>query len=114
VAALRASGAAGHQYAFLQFTNKSATACSLTGYPGVELLKGGAPLGNPASRSGKAPTIVQLAPGHSATAQLVDTSTCNADKSESVQIIVPNRSEKVVLPLSIRGCALTIDPVVAS
>ena len=113
VAALRASGAAGHQYAFLQFTNKSAKTCSLTGYPGVELIKAGAVLGSPAARSGKPVTKVQLAPGHSATAQLVDASTCNAQNSDSVQIYPPNRTQKVVVPLSLRGCALSIDPVIA-
>lgn len=113
VAALRGSGAAGHQYAFLQFTNKSAKACTLTGFPGVQLLRAGAPLGKPAVRSSKPATRVQLMPGRSAQARLVVDSTCNAEKSDSVQIYPPNRTEKVTVPLSIRGCALTIDPVVA-
>jgi hypothetical protein len=114
VVALRGSGAAGHQYAFLQFTNKAAKSCSLTGFPGVQLLRAGALLGKPATRAAKPATTVQLAPGHSATARLVDDSTCNAEKSDSVQIYPPNRTEKVVVPLSVRGCALTIDPVVPS
>ena len=113
VVALRGSGAAGHQYAFLQFTNKSAKVCTLIGFPGVQLLRAGAPLGKPAVRSTKPATKVQLAPGRSATARLVDDSTCEAEKSDSVQIYPPNRTEKVTVPLSIRGCALTIDPVVA-
>ncbi|MDQ1720673.1 MAG: hypothetical protein QOI26_407 [Pseudonocardiales bacterium] len=112
VAALRASGAAEHQYAFLQFTNKSAKTCSLTGFPGVQLVKAGAPLGKPAARTSTAVTKVWLAPGRSATAQLVDSSTCNADNSDSVAIYPPNRTERVVVPLSVRGCALSIDPVV--
>jgi Protein of unknown function (DUF4232) len=113
VVALRGSGAAGHQYAFLQFTNRSARTCTLTGFPGVQLLRGGALLGKPATRSTKPVATVRLAPGHSATARLVDDSTCNAEKSDSVQIYPPNRTEKVVVPLSVRGCALTIDPVLA-
>lgn len=113
VQALRGSGAAGHQYAFLQFTNKSAKTCSLTGFPGVELIKAGAPLGKPATRSDKAVATVRLAPGTSATARLVDASTCQAEKSDAVQVIPPNLTDKVLLPLSLRGCALTIDPVVA-
>jgi hypothetical protein len=112
VEALRASGAAGHQYAFLQFTNRSATACSLTGYPGVQLVKAGAPLGQPAVRSGLPVHRVQLAPGHSVTARLVVASTCEADKSDSVAIYPPNRTERVVVPLSVRGCPMSIDPVV--
>ncbi len=114
IEALRASGAAGHQYAFLQFTNTSTRTCSLTGYPGVQLVKAGKPIGQPAVRSGKPIRKVQLAPGHSVTAQLVDASTCEADKSDSVAIYPPNRTERVVVPLSVRGCALTIDPVVAA
>ena len=114
VQALRGSGAAGHQYAFLQFTNKSAKSCSLTGFPGVQLLRGGALLGKPATRAKKPTTTILLAPGRSATARLVDDSTCNAEKSDSVQIYPPNLTHKFVAPLSIRGCALTIDPVVAS
>jgi hypothetical protein len=42
---------------------------------------------------------------------LTNDSTCNADNSDSVQVIVPDRTEKVVLPLRMRGCPLTIDPV---
>jgi hypothetical protein len=113
VQALRGSGAAGHQYAFLQFTNKSARTCSLTGFPGVQLLRAGALLGKPAARANKPVTGVQLAPGRSATARLVDASTCEAEKSDSVQIIPPNQTQKFLVPLSIRGCALTIDPVIA-
>jgi Protein of unknown function (DUF4232) len=114
VEALRGSGAAGHQYAFLQFTNTSATACSLTGFPGVQLRVAGAALGKPATRSDKVVATVKLAPGTSAIARLVDASTCQAAKSDSVQVFPPNLPEKFLVPLSIRGCALTIDPVVAS
>lgn len=113
VAALRASGAAGHQYAFLQFTNRSAKTCSLTGFPGVQLLRSGAPLGQPAVRSSVAATTVRIKPGGSVTAQLVDDSTCNSANSDSVQVIAPNRTAKVVVPLSLRGCSLSIDPVTA-
>jgi hypothetical protein len=55
-----------------------------------------------------------LLPGAGATALLSNDSTCNAENSDSVQIIPPNRTEKFVLPLRLRGCALTIDPVAAS
>jgi hypothetical protein len=111
VRALRASGAAGHQYAFLSFTNTSATPCSLTGFPGVRLLRAGAPLGSAAQRSAKPANRVQIAPGDSVTAQLMDDSTCNADNSDAVEVIPPNRTERFVLPLTLRGCSLHIDPV---
>lgn len=111
VRALRASGAAGHQYAFLSFTNTSASPCSLTGFPGVRLLRAGAPLGPEAQRTAKPVSRVQIAPGDSVTAQLTDDSTCNAQNSDAVQVIPPNRTEKFVLPLTLRGCSLHIDPV---
>ncbi|MDQ2837826.1 MAG: DUF4232 domain-containing protein [Actinomycetota bacterium] len=114
VAVLRASGAAGHQYAFLQFTNISAKSCSLTGFPGVQLLRGGAPLGQPAARSAIAVTTVPIAPGAAVTARLVDDSTCQADNADSVQVFPPNQTDRILLPISLRGCPLHVDPVTAS
>lgn len=114
VSVLRGSGAAGHQYAFLQFTNTSAKSCSLTGFPGVQLLKNGVPLGLPAARSSAAVVTVQIAAGAAATAQLIDDSTCNADNADSVQVIPPNRTDKIVLPISLRGCPLHVGPVAAT
>jgi hypothetical protein len=114
IAVERGSGSAGHQFATILFKNTSTAKCSLTGFPGVVLLKGGATLGRPANRSTKPFVTVRLAPGATGTATLTNDSTCNADNSESVQVIAPNRTEKVVLPLRMRGCPLTIDPVAAS
>lgn len=110
----RGSGAAGHQFANLIFANKSASTCSITGYPGVQLLLAGQPLAKPANRSGKAISRVDLAPNASGTALLTNDSTCNANNSDSVQVIVPNQTQKLVFPLRFRGCTLTIDPVVHS
>lgn len=111
VMALRASGAAGHQYAFLQFTNTSSTACSLTGFPGVQLLRAGVALGQPASRTALPASRLMIPAGASVTARLVDDSTCNADSSDSVQVIPPNRTDKIVLRLALRGCPLHVDPI---
>jgi len=114
IRALRGSGAAGHQFAFLQFTNTTSTPCSLTGYPGVQLLLGGRPLGQPAVRSGQPVRTVRIAPGTSVSASLVDDSSCNASVSDSVQVIPPNRTDRIVLKLALRGCRLTVDPVAPS
>jgi len=114
VRALRGSGAAGHQFAFVQFTNASARTCSLTGYPGIQLLLAGKPLGQPAVRSGKPISTVRIAPGTSVSANLMNDSSCNAPISDSVQVIPPNRTEKIVLKLALRGCPLTVDPVAPS
>lgn len=109
---LRGSGAAGHQFAYLVFTNTGSTTCSITGFPGVQLLKSGSPLAQPAARSTKPVKRVDLTHGQSASALLTNNSTCNADNSDSVQVIVPNQTEKTALPLRFRGCSMTIDPVV--
>jgi hypothetical protein len=110
----RGSGAAGQQFASLRFKNKSSSSCSLTGFPGVVLLKGGAQLAKPATRSSKPNIEVVLSPQAIASAQLTNDSTCNAENSDSVQVIVPGQTEKVVLPLSFRGCnGMFVDPVVS-
>ena len=114
IRALRGSGAAGHEFAFLQFTNTASTPCSLTGYPGVQLLLGGKPLGQPAVRTGKPVRTVRIAPGTSVSANLVDDSSCNASVSDSVQVYPPNRTERIVLKLALRGCLLHVDPVAPS
>jgi hypothetical protein len=114
IRALRGSGAAGHEFAFVQFTNASTSTCSLTGYPGIELLLGGKPLGQPAMRSGKPIQTVRIPPGTSVSANLVDDSSCNAAISDSVQVIPPNRTDRIVLKLALRGCRLTVDPVTSS
>jgi len=107
----RGSGAAGHQFATLVFTNKSAATCTLTGFPGVVLIRGGVQFGQPAARSDMTVATIRLGAGATATAQLYNDSTCNAAISDSVQVIPPNLTEKVVQPLAFRGCPLTIDPV---
>jgi hypothetical protein len=114
IRALRGSGAAGHEFAFLQFTNASSKTCSLTGYPGVLLLLGGNPLGKPAVRTGQPIHTVRIPPGGSVSANIVDDSSCNAPISDTVQVIPPNRTDKILLKLALRGCPLTVDPVAPS
>jgi hypothetical protein len=74
----------------------------------------GTPLGKPAVHSNLAPAKVSLAPARSAVAELVNDSTCNADNSDSVQVVAPGTSTAVIQPLArFRGCPMTIDPVSA-
>ncbi len=62
---------AGNVYLPLVFTNKSATTCTLTGYPGVSLLDStGAVIGDPATRRGPTRSPVSLPPGGSASSSL--------------------------------------------
>jgi hypothetical protein len=107
----RGSGAEGHQYAAVVFTKTGAGTCSMTGFPGIQLLLAGKPLGKPAVRSSKPVTTITLATGQSASAMLQNNSTCNADNSDQVQVIVPDDTQKTDLPLRFRGCAVTVDPV---
>jgi hypothetical protein len=95
------------------FINKSNKVCTIVGFPGAVLLLSHAQLGKAAQRSSKPSTPVAVKPGAQASALLTDASTCNANLSDSIQVIVPNQTEKVVLPLSLRGCPLTVDPVAA-
>jgi len=57
---------------------------------------------------------VRIAPGTSVSASLVDDSSCNASVSDSVQVIPPNRTDRIVLKLALRGCRLTVDQVAPS
>ncbi|WP_432253861.1 DUF4232 domain-containing protein [Streptomyces sp. HNM1019] len=62
---------AGNVYLPLVFTNRSATTCTLTGYPGVSLLdSSGTAIGDPATRRGPTRSPVSLPPGGSASASL--------------------------------------------
>jgi len=61
--------AAGHSYLTVIFTNSSATACVLQGYPGAELATaGGSTLDAQLTSGGPAPTRVTITPGQSASA----------------------------------------------
>ena len=95
----------------ISFANRTATPCTLTGYPGVSLLLGGAPLGRPAVRSGAAYKTVTLAAGAAVQAQLIDTTTCNAAQSDTVRVYPPNQTVPIDAPLVLRGCTLTVGPV---
>ncbi|RLV74848.1 hypothetical protein D3C57_136520 [Streptomyces rapamycinicus NRRL 5491] len=71
LAAGRMDTGAGNVYLPLVFTNKSATTCTLTGYPGVSLLDStGAVIGDPATRRGPTRSPVSLPPGGSASSSL--------------------------------------------
>jgi hypothetical protein len=107
----RGGAAANEEIALITFTNTARTACSLTGFPGVSLRRAQALLGAPATRSGRAPAVVVLAPGASAGTTLTDVSTCQADLSDTVRVYPPDSTAFVDQPLTLRGCALYVDPV---
>jgi len=110
-----AQGAAGSVYQVIVFTNISAAACTLYGYPGVSL-GAGTPVtqvGQAASRSTVAgASVVTLAPGKNANALLRITqalnypsATCSPMKTTYLQIYPPNQTTPIYLAYSSTGCS---------
>lgn len=67
----RADAGAGHLYYRLTFVNKSAHSCTLTGFPGVSLIKrDGSVIGVPAKREGASQGRRVIAPGKAANVTL--------------------------------------------
>jgi hypothetical protein len=111
VSADREGALPGEELALLRFTNVTAAPCTLTGFPGVELLDGGRPIGKPAQRSGQRIVTLTLAPSATVAAQLHDVTRCNAPLSDQVGVYPPNQTRQLRAALELRACALTIDPV---
>jgi eukaryotic-like serine/threonine-protein kinase len=111
VSAVRGGALPGQEVALLVFTNRGDSACTLTGFPGVELLAHDSVVGRPAIRSALPVRTLRLTPGARVTARLSDNSRCNAPLSDTVGVYVPNQTVQLHTALQLRGCALTIDPV---
>jgi hypothetical protein len=111
VSAQRGGALPGEELALLEFTNRSSSPCSITGFPGVELFAHDHVLGKPATRSGMAVRTLTVAPGAHVTAVLHDDTRCNAGLSDTIGVYVPNQTAQERVPLELRGCTLTIDPV---
>jgi Protein of unknown function (DUF4232) len=109
-----AQGYAGGVYEVIDFTNTSASTCTLYGYPGVSLVTGPPykQIGLAAKRSPSTPPkLVTLAPGATGNAvlQVVDalnfpTATCDPVKATALKIYPPNQTEPVYLPTTFTGC----------
>ena len=100
------------QYAGLIFTNRSASTCSLTGYPFAQLRLSGAPLGNPATHeAGTTAAPVLLHAGQSAQSQLTATTDCNAPLSDMVRVSAPGQTATTDVADTLRQCTLTVGPV---
>jgi len=106
--AVRGGAVSEKQYATLRFTNTFARICAIGGYAGVQLLRGGRPLGKPASTNGGPVPLIGLAPGKSVIARVSGPTTCNADVSDKVRISLPNVLGHVDKPLLMRACALVV------
>lgn len=113
-------GAAGTISLTISMRNTSATACTLEGYPGMQLLNSqgttiptnvvrGTFTGNAPSAASQPPSLVTLAPGFSATFWLQyedvpvgNETTCPA--STKAQITPPNDTAPALVPLDISPC----------
>lgn len=116
----QAGGAAGTISLTISLRNMSATACTLEGYPGMQLLTaGGTPItttvvhggfsGSVPSAASQPPSLVTLAPGFSATfwLQYEDVPVGNetaCPESTKAQITPPKDTAPAVVPLVIAPC----------
>jgi len=96
----------------IDFTNVSGAPCSLYGFPGVALTTGMRPsaqVGAAADRTSSAPSLVTLASGGTANAQLkiVDAGnypTCSPVATSYLQIYLPGQTAATYLPFTSTGC----------
>jgi hypothetical protein len=119
------NSATGHSAVVLVFRNRQATACSVTGYPGVDALAASGAVLAHASRTlsgfaggARAVTTVAVGPGQSASATLewmLFNPATGGDCATSVSIAVTpaNTRRSVNLPVHVTTCELQIHPTVA-
>ena len=109
-------GAAGSFYSFIDFTNTSAAACTLYGYPGVSLTaSSGGQLGAAATRSTTtAAKPVTLAPGATANASLRTTDPtvypagrCQPATPAYLKVYPPNQTQAAQISYTGTTCANT-------
>jgi hypothetical protein len=107
--------AAGSTYVPIDFTNTSASACTLDGYPGVSFVRSrtGSQLGKPAARNpAAAATMVTLAPGGVAHATLqvaeagnYSQSACSPVMAHWLKIFPPNQGTAIYARYEARACS---------
>lgn len=108
------SGAAGHVYQAVDFTNSGSTPCNMAGFPGVAYVTGagGPQIGAPAVEDGLAGPAVTLAPGQVAHALIdfvqvgvFDESTCQPTPAGGINVIAPDDTTPRYLARPGTGCA---------
>lgn len=108
-----------YEIAAVTFTNNSSKPCSLSGYPAVQLWLNSNVLATASQDTANPMTLVHLAPGAQAEAQIRDHSTCQAPLSDSIHVSAPApltslRLESTGPLVQMRGCTVTVDPIVLS
>jgi hypothetical protein len=109
------SGATGHTYYFLNFTNLSGSTCTLFGYPGVSgVTLAGTQLGSAATRSGVTPHTVTLANGATVHALVgivnpgfIPPSQCHPVTAAGLRVYPPNQTQFKVVPYPFTACSLS-------
>jgi len=113
-------GAAGSVYYPVDFTNTSASACTLYGYPGVSLVTAsGGQVGAAATEDPVYPRrLVTLAPGGTAHAELQVTdahnyppSTCSPVAVHQLKVFPPGQTTALYVAISATGCLNPSVPV---
>ncbi len=107
------NGAAGTVYYQLEFTNISAHACSLHGFPGVSAVSiSGHQIGAAATREGPTGPAIGVAPGASVTARLgiVETgdfplNACRPVTAFGLRVYAPNQTFSDVIPWPFSVCS---------
>ena len=108
--------AAGTDFTVIDFTNSGGTSCTLYGFPGASLTNSsGAQIGAAATRNpSKASTLVTLAPGAKASAELgvanaenYPAAACKPTPSAQLKVFPPNQTQAIEVPFSATGCAVS-------
>lgn len=122
------SSSMGHFHYSVVFTNTGSQTCKLQGFPAIQVVKAGIALGAQADPdSAAAPSVVSLAPGASASAQLSGVNlgldggpigdSCAVDSGDGVSITPPHSTVPTVIAMpDFSACAnpvtwMTIGPV---
>jgi hypothetical protein len=107
---------AGTDFTVIDFTNSGGAPCTLYGFPGVSLTNSsGAQIGAAATRNpSKASTLVTLAPGAKASAELgvanaenYPAATCKPAASAQLKVFPPNQTQAIEVAFTTTGCAVS-------
>jgi hypothetical protein len=108
--------AAGTDFTVIDFTNSGSASCTLYGFPGVSLTNSsGAQIGAAATRNpSKASTLVTLAPGAKASAELgvanalnYPTDACKPMTAAQLKVFPPNQTQAIEAPFTATGCSVS-------
>jgi hypothetical protein len=111
-----AGAGAGTDFTVIDFTNSGGAPCTLYGFPGVSLTNSsGAQIGAAATRNpSRASTLVTLAPGAKASAELgvanaenYPAATCKPATSAQMKVFPPNQTQAIGVAFTTMGCAVS-------